>query len=422
MRTEDEPESVPNANQGSGRGIRLLPPRVGRPNPYGVQWAEKSWSDKKQKEVRKVKTEFFPSTEAAGRRANELRRARRAGQLNTASRREIDQWRAFLAATEGTPWQVVVAGWREHLVAHRRGVCHVTVDEHVKQQLAKLPALVKAEKMSGDTARQKKHKWTLFAEQFGDFTLDAVSTGEISDWLDDFDFESMETRDNYLKHIRTLFALAGKIIPENPCTAIEKMGTGDDTVRILPVPQVAALFHTAMTHTEPEGNRPFRRIVGRLAMEFFGGIRFTSATRLVADDVKQAARGIRHPKKSIKTRKRQYIEGFPDHLWQWLNVAPKAGWDLTPRQYLHLKSRLFTVARVPHPRNCARHSFASYHIAVERNGALTAFLLCHVNQQRLWDTYKGEATKAEGELYRKLRPATAEAMARPWYESLPSPA
>ena len=44
-RTKRDRGATKNANQGSTRGVRILRDRVGRPNPYGVQWSEQGWDE-----------------------------------------------------------------------------------------------------------------------------------------------------------------------------------------------------------------------------------------------------------------------------------------------------------------------------------------------------------------------------------------
>ena len=338
----------------------MLPARVGRPNPYGVQWHEKVWDEKKQKERRQTKTEFFPTAEARDARAADLRAMKRAGLLRTSNRRESDQWRAFQEATEGVAWQVVVAGWRAYLMQNGMAPSSITVREHFDACLQQAKKLVAANKMSEDTLRQKRHKLGLFCEQFGGSTLATVGKVEVEEWLDGFEFDSGATFNNYLKHVRAAFqtAVEDKLIRENPCSTIVKLDEESDADRKLTVPQAAQLLHTALTYRDASGEPVFRVMLCRLALEFFAGIRFGSATRLIEADVNVVDRGIRHPKRSIKTRRRQYVEGFPVVLWEWLAIAPREGWALTPRQYMELKSRLFQVARVPHPANCIATVFA----------------------------------------------------------------
>ncbi|HVT74601.1 MAG TPA: hypothetical protein VHD61_15815 [Lacunisphaera sp.] len=427
MRTKREPRAAKADGDEKARvprvGVRKLPVREGRPNPFGVQWAERVWVPEMAREVRKVKTKFYPSADLRDRRFHELKDEKRAGALRTISRAEIDQWHAFKAAIGDTPWPEVVAGWRGFLRVNGLTPCTLKVAELFGDCLVRAEAAKDAGKLSADTFRQKKHKWGLFTAAFGRRTISDIQPSDIERWLDGFAFESNITRDVYLKHVRLPFAIAMKrrLLQANPCDQVEKMGVQVDAVRHLPVEAVAKLFHTAQTHRDKLQRQPFRVMLARLALEFFAGIRFGSATRLTKSDINGKECGLLHPRPSIKTRKRQYIEGYPDVLWAWLKIAPEEGWSLTPRQYLELKSRLFVTAGVPHPHNTARHSFCTYHVAVRRDASLTAFLLCHVNARKLWDTYKGNATREEGERYENLTPERVATVARLWKAAPPAP-
>lgn len=80
---------------------------------------------------------------------------------------------------------------------------------------------------------------------------------------------------------------------------------------------------------------------------------------------------------------------------------------MTPRQYLEAKSKAFVRARVPHPRNCLRHSFATYHVAANRDVARTAVILCHSSPKMLWQHYKGRGTEADGAAFFLIYPTGA---------------
>lgn len=415
MPTAREPRIADNANRESNLGVRLLKPRLGRPNPFGVQWGERAWDDALQRDRRKVRTEFFPTEKAAGARARELRDARREGAGRLPTRREIEDWRAFQAACEGTPWTLVVAGWRSHLHATGLTPCRTTVAEHAKHYMAELKRRVDDGGCALGTFRHHKNKVKLFAEQFGHLTLGQVQPDDIRKWLDGLGLGVASTWNNYRKIVSVFFSTAveARSIAENPCQRVAVRAIVSEEGGILTVPQIAQLLHTAMSAIDAAGRPKFRRILWRLSLEIFAGVRFSSACRLLDADVNQTDKGIRHTARSIKTRKRQYIEGYPDVLWAWLAIE-KADAELTERQYLEAKSELFRVARVPHPHNCLRHSFATYHLAARTNPGLTAYLLCHRNQQKLWEHYKGNATAAEGKRFETLMPGEVAQIAREW--------
>ncbi len=398
--------------KGRCRGVRKLE-RSGRPNPYGVQWREKLFNDVQGMLETKVKTLFFPTAESRDGKFAELSSLRKSGMMVASlSRRDMDGWRAFRAATNGVDWQTVVAGWKANLTATGHTDCQMTVEAAVEEYLQVAKNLRDTEKMSADHYRQKKHKLNLFDMEFGHLMLDRVKPHDIEAWISDFDEVRADlTFDNYLKHVRAFYGYWIKVkqlIKENPCERVQRRHEGMGDVEFLTVPQTAKLFYTALTYRDDKGEATYLPAIGRLALEAFIGLRFASGCRIAKEDINYADRGITLPKKKLKTKKRHYIDGLPDHLWDWLGVTPDSCWELTPRQYLSLKSNLFTVADVPHPHNCFRHGFATYDVAAHRNAGRTAYILCHRNQDELFEHYLGRATREQGRLYQTITPTTAQ--------------
>ena len=56
------------------------------------------------------------------------------------------------------------------------------------------------------------------------------------------------------------------------------------------------------------------------------------------------------------------------------------------------------------PKNCLRHSFATYHVALHRDPGKTALILSHRNQEVLYQHYLGIATKEQAERYFDIWP------------------
>jgi hypothetical protein len=200
------------------------------------------------------------------------------------------------------------------------------------------------------------------------------------------------TFDSYVKHFRAFFQhfVDSKVLGENPASRIEWRGDGVAEVGVLTVSETAQLFHTCRTLER------FQPIIGRIAMEAFVGLRFGSGCRLSKADINFADKGVVLPAAKIKTK---------------LEITPESCWSVTPRTYMKLKSELFGAAGVPHPQNCLRHGFATYHVAAFKNPGLTAVILCHTNQEQLFEHYKGRATEADGRLYQTISPATAKRLA-----------
>lgn len=432
MQSKRNPATRSNAIHGSAkpgrrgtRGVRFLPIRSNRPNPYGVAWAEKVWNAAKGREERRPKSKYFPTERACKKFAAKLRLQKRAGALRTLTRIELEEWMGFKAATEGRPWREIVFGWQSWQRSTTGSVGPSrSVAEVVKDYLASLKSRADSDEVSFDTYRQHKHKANLFASVFGSREVATIKTDEIEAWLSSCNLQSGGTWNNYLKVVSLVFTSA-KIRP-NPCDDIKRRreGAADGEDRKLPVIDIAKLFYTALTTPR------FKVCLRRLALETFAGVRFSSACRLDDADINREDRGIRHRGSTIKTRGRLYVSPYPDVLFEWLAIAPddselnytdKQGKLNRHRRYLALKSELFHVAKIAHPQNGLRHSFPTYHLAKRQDPGKTAYLMCHKNQLKLWNDYKGDATAAEGKAFEALTPARVrEWAAQEWKTGIPA--
>lgn len=61
-----------------------------------------------------------------------------------------------------------------------------------------------------------------------------------------------------------------------------------------------------------------------------------------------------------------------------------------------VKLAAFIRAGVGLTHNCLRHSFATYHLAANKDARLTAYLMTKTSLQSLNNDYRGRATEAEG--------------------------
>ncbi|MCC5808690.1 MAG: hypothetical protein JJU00_20350, partial [Opitutales bacterium] len=159
-------------------------------------------------------------------------------------------------------------------------------------------------------------------------------------------------------------------------------------------------------------------ICALLALGAFAGMRSSAVVRLSRDEIDFQNRAILTPAEKTKKGRRHFIEGLPDNLWPWLERAPAAAFEMTPRQYAFRRQKAFERSgllvskeearktgakpKTP-PKNCLRHSFVSYHVALHRDPGRTALLVSHKDQAILWEHYLGVATKADGERYFGIR-------------------
>jgi hypothetical protein len=369
-----------------------LADRPERPSPFGVQWRTPNGRPKL----------YFRTPELRDEKLAALQRA--AGKSEAFTPQDSARARAILDAIGDTPWQDVIAGWREHMKAQGRVPCTVTVKEAVDEYLKHVENLRVSKELCEGTACHKRQKLGLFSQTFGANLLSAVDAGDIEDWIDEQGHASNATFNCYRKHVRSMFEFHRKLV-KNPCEHIDTRSESIDHVAILTVPQTAQLFAYALAHN--------KEALGRLALEAFAGLRFSSAFRLEKEDINYEDKGILLPPHKIKTGRRHYIDELPANLWGWLDKTNAACWAMNDSQWMHTKSELFTDAKVPHPRNCLRHSFCTYHVAAFKNPQLTSTILCHRNTQKLWTNYNGVAKQADGKLYFTITPLTAAKLAKP---------
>ena len=242
----------------------------------------------------------------------------------------------------------------------------------------------------GDLAR--------FAEALGEKPSDKITADMLRAWLRGLPF-APTTKRNHHKHGAALFNWAireGVFDGQNPFRNVEKPPLTTGEVEILTADQTAKIFAVA------QAQRP--AACARLALEFFTGLRNSTAAQLDKSEIDFQARGLRIPAAKIKTARSQYIEGLPGNVWVWLQTAPDNAWTLRGKEYERAKSDIFRLAGVTNPGNVARHSFCSYHVALHRDAAATAVILCHTSPRTLYQHYKGLANAESAAFYFAIIP------------------
>jgi site-specific recombinase XerD len=190
---------------------------------------------------------------------------------------------------------------------------------------------------------------------------------------------SRSTRRTRFARVRALFNWLAETdrIERSPFNGIKPPKVPAKEVVILTLAQTQKLFGDNATNEEDQTtpNAERRETLGRLALEAFAGLRNDTAAKIVASEIH--ADGLRIPAAKLKTAQPQFIESLPANLHAWLKWSQPETWSMTPRQYVKQKENAFVRAKVPHPHNCLRHGFASYHVAAFKNPAATSVIMCH---------------------------------------------
>lgn len=362
--------------------------REGLPKPFVLRWREvggkkRSVSLATRREVEKFAATWTKRKETWGRVAEIVQPKR------------LETWRVFAELTgDADPLEVARFWVKYHTV--RGGSMTVA------QAVEKFLEIREQGEFSRDTNSHRLLHATRLASALGSKQLSDVTPAIINDWLNGLQNpetgEPMEayTRRQHLTSVKLIFntAVREKWCDDNPAASIQAPKVDEDEISVMPVSDAQKFFAT---------NRD-NPCVGRLALEAFGGLRFSSAARIERDEIIDADRGIVMPGAKHKLGRRHYVDGYPDNLWAWINHASPVCWKIKQSVYLAMKSEAFRLAGVEHPHNVLRHSFCSYHIALNKDAARTAVLLTHRSPSMLYQHYRGRASEADAKAYFAITP------------------
>lgn len=312
---------------------------------------------------------------------------------------DVGEWRRYLLA-KATHFGGKEPNW----AALSKRMTLETSAMTVAQAVEKYRAQRAGEGLSPATVSQMRKKLARLTDVFGNRKLHEVTTEDVRGWVSRLQAKFQPwTVVDHLKVTNTFWehARREKWCLDNPLDAVQPPKVPKDEINILTIDELEKLF--AANAAEP--------CIGRIALEAFGGLRFSSAGRLVAADIKWADRGIELPGAKHKSGRRHYVDGLSDNLWAWLHAAPAACWEMTERQYMAEKGKAFVRAGVTSTPNCLRHSFATYDVALRKDAAATAVKMQHTSPATLYKHYKGKATAAAGARFVLIYPPVLPAPA-----------
>lgn len=269
-----------------------------------------------------------------------------------------------------------------------------------------------------DTYRHmRKHLVDRFCHVFGSWPLADITTEHLRNWgkliAQDENGNPMSdvTRRHHLVTVKTFFkrGTIERWLPVDPSRALMLPVIPEADVHVIGAREAFEFFKT---------NRD-ARCVGRVALEAFGGLRYSSAASVVAEDLKFDRKGIEMPSAKHKSRKRKFRQGQPANLWEWLTLAPADCWTTTVRQYADEKKDMMVMgkirparlrteedkARSARTKNIWRHSFASYLLARVKDFGPVAYQMQHSNTETT-EIYEGRGDEFDAWCYFAITPAT----------------
>lgn len=214
------------------------------------------------------------------------------------------------------------------------------------------------------------------------------------------------TRNHVIRHLATFFrwAVARGYAVGNPALEVPRARVSEPSRGILTVPQVAALLGQAVI------NRP--AMIPYLALGFFAGIRPAEIERL--DPAKIGKTWILIDGSVAKTSDHRTVP-VRDNLRAWLDAYPPKN-PITPLSTKHLYGAIRDLCAktceledaAAHiqawPKDCARHSFASYGYELTHDAALIASEMGHRGTDIFFRHYRGLVQPGDGKKYFDILP------------------
>lgn len=236
-----------------------------------------------------------------------------------------------------------------------------------------------------------------FEEEFGHRAADSISAGEISDWLAGLNLSPV-SRNNYRRVLAVMFAFGvkRKVCRFNPARDAEKAKVIEAEPNILTPEQATDLLKHCAAKIKPV-----------VALGLFAGLRTSELLRLDWAEIDFEEEHILVTADKAKSARRRYIT-MPNNLRQWLMPHASKTGAVAPSEGEYY--RRLTEARreagllKSWEGNEMRHSFASYHLARNRNAGQTAAELGHTTPHLLFQHYRKLATPAAAEEYFAIIP------------------
>jgi integrase len=227
----------------------------------------------------------------------------------------------------------------------------------------------------------------------------SVTREEIERWLYKSGYKPATIR-SYLIDAKTFFGFCQRrgYISLNPCIGIERVTLDEKPPGILTVEQCTSLLNTARTFNDG-------RLLPYVALTLFAGIRPEEAELMSWENIKIDRGFVEVPALKAKTRRRRLVQ-LSENAKAWL----KLGGPLPPVNKKRWIIDLRLKAGIKEwPKDCLRHSFASYHLAMQQSADKTATEMGHYSTDMLFKHYRELVTKEDAERFWAIMPGDCPA-------------
>lgn len=278
-----------------------------------------------------------------------------------------------------------------HLHARRRSATVLAAyDEFVDKRTK--------EGVSAVHLKDFKYRLEPFAKKYAKRLIVEVSTKDVDAWL--FALKcAPQTRANHRRLLHNFFADAkGRgYCEENPVTRAARVNVIRKPPGILTPAEARALLAACPAE-----------IVPAVAIGLFAGLRTAEIARLDWQEIDFKRGFIEVTAKNAKSAQRRLVT-ITANLKAWLKPQIKLRGlvRLSGERHRIRFEAARTAAEVTEwPSNAARHSFASYHLALHQDAAKTALQLGHANTAVLFQHYRELARPEDAEAYFNITPDT----------------
>lgn len=239
--------------------------------------------------------------------------------------------------------------------------------------------------------------FNLASKTFGLDLLDEIRTEDIERWLGTRGRDgplSPVTFRNYRRDLRMLwrFARARHRCAHDPVTPITVPSISAEPVKILKAEELKKLLD------HMPGNR---RVYA--AVMAFAGVRPFEVIEIDKNSIDQCYNYLSISGLHAKSRKRRLVT-ITANLAEWLRREEGLGQIRSYWTLHHMLKNSAIDAGITLAQDVLRHSFASHHLALNRNAALTAHEMGHHNTQMLYEHYRELVTQQEAAAYFGILP------------------
>lgn len=228
-----------------------------------------------------------------------------------------------------------------------------------------------------------------FTAEFGDRQLSSLTPTELEDWV--HSRGEAWTIISYTRALRSVFRQAMRLqqITQSPMDGVANARRPTAATEIF-TPEEAERWLRAVEEHAPS-------LLAGWAIAMFAGLRWAEVSRLDWSEVKLDRGHIEVTAGKSKTRTRRLVDIMPNlrAILEPLANASGRVWPTSPRR---AESKAREAYGKPLPKNGARHSFVSYHLALFGDVAKTELQAGH-DREVLFQHYRELVTKEDAERY-----------------------